>query len=60
VIYTGYTEKEVKNSLIYGYLLQYKNIIIKYGRYLQGHKKHYDETLGVELASNNQYARQIS
>ena len=60
VIYTGYTEPEVKSMLIYGQLLQYKNIIIKYGRYLQGHIQHYDEILGVYLASNNQYARQIS
>lgn len=60
VIYTGYTEKEVKNMLIYGHLLQYPNIIIKYGRYLEGHVQHFDEILGVYLASNNQYARQIS
>lgn len=60
VIYTGYTEKEVKNMLIYGHLLQYPNIIIKYGRYLEGHVQHFDETLGVYLASNNQYARNIT
>lgn len=60
VIYTGYTEKEVKNMLIYGHLLQYPNIIIKYGRYLEGHVQHFDEILGVYLASNNQYARNIT
>lgn len=60
VIYTGYTEKEVKNMLIYGHLLQYPNIIIKYGRYLEGHVQHFDEILGVYLASNNQYARIIT
>ena len=60
VIYTGYTETEVKNSLIYGKLLQYPNIIIKYGRYLMNQKKHFDKILGVYLASNNQYARPIS
>ena len=60
VIYTGYTEPEVKNMLIYGHLLQYPNIIIKYGRYLEGHVQHFDEILGVYLASNNQYARNIT
>lgn len=60
VIYTGYTETEVKNMLIYGHLLQYPNIIIKYGRYLEGQKPHFDTTLGVNLASANQYARPIS
>lgn len=60
VIYTGYTENEVKNMLIYGHLLQYSNIIIKYGRFIANQKPHYDEILGVELASNNQYARNIT
>lgn len=60
VIYTGYTENEVKNMLIYGHLLQYPNIIIKYGRFIANQKSHYDEILGVELASNNQYARNIT
>ncbi len=60
VIYTGYTEKEVKNMLIYGHLLQYPNIIIKYGRFIPDQKSHYDEVLGVNLASNNQYARIIA
>ena len=60
VIYTGYTEAEVKTFLIYGQLLNYPNIIIKYGRFVMNQKSHYDEILGVELASNNQYARNIS
>lgn len=60
VIYTGYTEAEVKTFHIYGQLLQYNNIIIKYGRYIPNQKPHYDEVLGVNLASNNQYARIIS
>ena len=46
--------------LIYGHLLQYPNIIIKYGRFIPDQKSHYDEILGVELASNNQYARNIT
>lgn len=55
IIYTGYNEGEdlvVENSLRH-----YNNIIIKYGRYLMGHEPHYDDILGVKLASNNQYAK---
>lgn len=37
-----------------------KNIIIKYGRYVPGQQQHYDDVLGVYLASNNQYAEKIS
>ena len=41
-------------------LSEYKNIIIKYGRYIPGHKPHFDPVLGVNLASDNQYAERIS
>ena len=41
-------------------LKRYDNIVVKFGRFLPGHKKHYDEVLGVELASPNQYAEVIS
>ena len=37
-----------------------ENIIVKYGRYIPDQEKHYDEVLGVYLASNNQYAERIS
>lgn len=60
VIYTGYTEEECeKNNWLYE-LAPFKNIIIKYGRFIPNQEKHYDEVLGVELASPNQYARRIS
>ena len=59
VIYTGYTEEELKRQKI-DPLYKYKNIIIKYGRYVPGQEPHYDEVLGVKLASDNQYARRIS
>ena len=36
------------------------NIVIKYGRYIPGQTPHYDEVLGVKLASDNQYAERIS
>lgn len=58
VIYTGYYVHEV-NDKIYE-LSKYKNIIVKFGRYIDGCAKHFDEVLGVELASDNQYALKIS
>ena len=42
------------------YLSQFKNIIIKYGRFIPNHKPHNDEVLGINLASDNQYAERIS
>ena len=38
----------------------YPNIIVKFGRYVSNQEKHYDDVLGVYLASNNQYAERIS
>lgn len=58
VIYTGYTEQEIERYV--NKLKQYKNIIIKFGRFIPNQEKHYDEVLGVELASPNQYARRVS
>ena len=37
----------------------FTNIIIKFGRYIPNQKPHYDEVLGVNLASDNQYAERI-
>lgn len=58
VIYTGYTEEEVKNKI--SILSHYKNVIIKFGRYIPNQEIHFDTVLGVNLASNNQYAKKIS
>lgn len=58
VIYTGYKEEEIKNQI--QYLRTYPNIIIKFGRFIPNHKPHYDEILGIELISDNQYAKKIS
>lgn len=58
VIYTGYTEAELTNQLTY--LRLYKNIIIKFGRFIPDCQSHYDQILGVNLASDNQYAKRIS
>lgn len=74
VIYTGYTKEELcgtrhkdypevnfeKLQLVFKELHKYKNIIIKYGRYIPGHQKHMDEVLCVNLASDNQYAEVIN
>lgn len=58
VIYTGYYKKEIQDYV--NQLKRYPNIIIKFGRYIPNQPSRYDEVLGVTLASNNQYAEQIS
>ena len=58
VIYTGYYKEEIADKITL--LSKYKNIVIKYGRYIPRQEKHYDEVLGVYLASSNQYAERIS
>ena len=62
VIYTGYTEKEVINQFQKYFLIlrKYPNIVIKYGRFIPNQKPHIDNILGVELQSDNQYAKRIS
>ena len=67
VIYTGYTEYELtlddsgsmKNAT-YNWLKHYPNIYIKFGRFVPGQEPHYDEVLGVKLASDNQYGKKVS
>lgn len=58
VIYTGYYKDELSD--IISRLIKYPNIIIKFGRYIPNRKTVYDNILGVELASDNQYAEKIS
>lgn len=58
VIYTGYNKDEIKQEV--EALQRFKNIIIKFGRFVPNQSKHYDKVLGVNLASDNQYAEQIS
>lgn len=58
VIYTGYYESEVQNEL--EKLKKFPNLIVKFGRFIPDKPKHYDEILGVYLASPNQYAKRIS
>lgn len=58
VIYTGYNKDEVEEEVMQ--LMTWPNIIIKFGRYILNKLSRYDELLGVTLASDNQYAVQIS
>lgn len=58
VIYTGYTEQEIDSQL--RFLMSMPNIIVKFGRFVPDQQPHMDPVLGVNLASDNQYARQIS
>lgn len=58
VIYTGYREYEVSREKI-DWLELYGNIIIKFGRFIPDQPSRYDEILGVNLASNNQYAKRL-
>lgn len=54
VIYTGYYPHELMPQL--KALNEFDNIIIKFGRYKQNTPSRFDEILGVELSSDNQYA----
>ena len=56
VIYTGYTREEADDRAWIDYLKFFPNIIVKYGRFIPGQEPHFDEVLGVNLASDNQYA----
>ena len=58
LIYTGYNKEEITEQI--DKLKIFDNIIIKFGRFIPGQKPHYDEVLGVMLASDNQYAARIS
>ena len=58
VIFTGYEEQEILQQTLV--LSKFPNIIIKFGRYIPNQQKHYDDILGVKLASDNQYALRIS
>lgn len=58
VIYTGYDKNEIIEKI--NELSKYTNIIVKFGRYIPNQEKHFDNLLGVYLASNNQYAERIN
>lgn len=57
VIYTGFNKDEI--DWVIDKLKWMDNIIIKYGRYIPDQEPHCDEVLGVNLASDNQYAERL-
>lgn len=57
VVYTGYYPNEITQEI--NHLKQYENIIVKFGRYKPNHQPHYDEVLGVELISKNQWGEKL-
>lgn len=59
VIYTGYTREEIRREVDY-LAAHYNNIIIKFGRFVPNQEPHCDPILGINLASDNQYAEKIS
>lgn len=72
IIYTGYTEEELmrgqfgssnmKPNKIFAEewkaLIKY-GVIVKFGRFRPNQEPHFDEVLGVNLASDNQYAKEF-
>lgn len=58
IIYTGFNKTEILYQI--EQLKMFKNIIVKFGRYIKNSNPIYDEVLGVTLASDNQYAEKIS
>ncbi len=62
VIYTGYTEEEVEEKVRYLRKLNcnYRDLVVKYGRFIPDSDPVMDSTLGVELVSDNQYAVRYS
>lgn len=58
IIYTGYYPDEINDYI--NELKSFKNIIIKYGRYIPNKPSRYDDVLGITLSSDNQFAEKIS
>lgn len=57
IIYTGYKEEEIENKI--KILSDYKNVIMKFGRFRPNQKSHYDEVLGINLVNDEQYGKII-
>lgn len=58
IVYTGYKEEEISFSKL-NFLKNAENIIVKFGRFIPNQQSHYDEILGINLASDNQYAKKM-
>lgn len=59
VIYTGYNENEIGFVVEFFKSMAQKNLFIKFGRFVPDDTPHFDDVLGIELSSNNQYCKQI-
>lgn len=60
VIYTGYYPEEIIGKLTKLQIYDGRdNIIIKFGRFIPDKPHKYDELLGIELASDNQFAKRL-
>ena len=58
VIYTGFYRNEVEDKI--SILSNFKNIIVKFGRFIPNKEKVFDSVLGVYLANEEQHAEKIS
>ena len=58
VIYTGYNPNEIEDKT--QEFKKFKNIIIKYGRFIPNQTSKYDKVLGVSLSSENQHGLKLS
>ncbi len=58
VIYTGYTEEEAEQKIRFLRKLNgaFRDMVVKYGRYIPDSKPVKDQVLGITLVSDNQYA----
>ena len=57
VIYTGYYPDEISSYL--DRLSVFENIIIKFGRFIPNKSHRFDELLGVQLSSDNQWSEKL-
>lgn len=57
VIYTGYYPDEISSYL--DRLSVFENIIIKFGRFIPNKLHRFDELLGVQLSSDNQWSEKL-
>lgn len=59
VIYTGYTEDELRDDPTFITIQCFCSIIVKFGRFRPNQEPHFDPILGVSLANDEQYAKYI-
>lgn len=62
VVYTGYKPDEIITLVeqIYDIVKTKLTFIVKFGRFVPNQTPHFDDVLGVDLASDNQYAKEIT